>query len=53
MQMIVLVLALFFFQTALAHEAPENDKPTKEVYKFAKKFGYTNKREVDQALQVC
>lgn len=49
MQIILLFLALFFGETALAHKSPENDKPTKEVYDIAKKFGYTNKREIDQA----
>lgn len=49
MQVIVVLLALFFVDTAFAHEAPKDDKPTKQTYKIAKQFGYNDRLEIDQA----
>jgi len=51
MQMILGVLCLFLVQTAFAHEAPKDDKPTEQVYKIAKKFGYTSRSEINQAYK--
>ena len=51
MQMILGILCLFLVQTAFAHEAPKDDKPTKEVYRIAKKFGYTSRSEINQAYK--
>ncbi len=48
MRVVSLFMVFWFFGVAFAENNVSSDRPTKDTYEVAKKFGYTNKKEIWQ-----